>query len=125
MNEFSASLTKAKVCYWTLGAIFWYDELVDNSELRENSILFTLALSAAAQHLIHAAFNHYTYCEKARTSWGLSYQWEEWKAAFKEAEIFKNVRARNDAGSAVVAMDMAWRLYSSPQMKGERQISTR
>ena len=75
-----------------------------------------LALSAAAQHMIHAALNVYTYSEKSRTSWGLSYRWEGWKAVLKEAETVKNVKARNDALSAVVAMDAAERLH---KMKGE------
>lgn len=108
-----------------LDATFLCDELVDNFELREKPILFALALSTAAQHLIPTALDLYTCCEKARTSWSLSYQCKERKAAFKEAKTVKNVRARNDAGSAAIAMDTAEGLYLSLQMKGEREMSTR
>ena len=54
--------------------------------LRKDPTLFTVALSAASQHMIHAALNLYTFCERSRTCFGLTYRWEDWKAVFKEAE---------------------------------------
>ena len=111
INEFCAHLTAAEVCDWSHGATLLCDDLLDNSDLRKEPILFALALSAAAQHMIHAALNVYTFCELARTSWKLTYRWDEWKTMFKAAEIVGSVEAKNDALSAAVAMDTADRLY--------------
>lgn len=59
------------------------DDLLDNPKLHENPTLFALALSAAAQHTIHATLNVHAYCEKARTSWGRTYRWGNWKLLLK------------------------------------------
>ena len=85
INEFSARLTKANLCDWTHKATFLLDDLLDNLELRENAILFSVALSAAAQYILHAAFNVLTFCKKHRGYQGQKFRWEEWKAIFKEA----------------------------------------
>ena len=61
LNKFLARLTKANICDWSPNASVLCDELLDNLELRENPILFANALSAAAQFMIHAALNVYTY----------------------------------------------------------------
>lgn len=65
------------------------DDLLDNPKLHENPTLFALALSAAAQHMIHAILNVHAYCEKARTSWGRTYRWENWKLLLKWPRLSK------------------------------------
>lgn len=74
INEFCAHLTTAEVCDWSHGATLLYDVLLDNQNLREEPILFAVAVSAAAKHMIHAASNVYTFCELAWTSWNLTYR---------------------------------------------------
>ena len=118
INEFTARLTKADLCDWTHNAIFLFDDLLDKHKLRENPVLFSVTLSAAAQHMVHAAFNVLSFC-KYHGCQGQKYRWEEWKAVFKEAGTVENIRTRNDALSAVVAMDSAEQLYKSLQMKGK------
>lgn len=61
INEFTARLTKAD---WTHNAIFSFDDLLDKLILRENPILFLVALYAAAQYMLHAAFNVLAFCKK-------------------------------------------------------------
>lgn len=124
INEICAHLTTAKVCDWSDNATFLCDDLLNNPTLREKPILFTLALSTAAQHMIHTTSNVYTFCKRARTNWGLTYRWKEWKAIFKEAETVENVKARNGALSAAVAMDKAERLYNHVPVKRERRMTT-
>lgn len=77
LNEFSARLTKANVCNWSHNATFLCDELLENPEIRENPILFAVALSAAAQPMLHTALNVYNFCKRHRTSRGHAYRWEE------------------------------------------------
>lgn len=68
----------------------------------KNHTLFAVALSAAAQHMIHAAPSLYT----------------------ENAETVVNIKARNDTLSAVVAIDMAERPYDSRQMTKEGETTT-
>ena len=119
INEFTARLTKADVCDWTHNATFLFDDLLDKPELRENPILFSVTLSAAAQYMAHAAFNVLSLCMKYCGCQGQKYRWKEWIIVFKEAGTVENIRTRNDALSAVVAMDSAEQLYKSLQMKGK------
>lgn len=114
----------ASVRDWSHGATLLCDDLLDNLDLRWNPTLFALALSAAAQHMIHAASNVYTLCKRARTRWNLTYPWEEWKAMFQEAETVENVALRNDALSAAIAMVTAERLHDHLPMERERRINT-
>lgn len=125
INEFCAHLTKAEVCDWSHGATLLCDVLLDNPNLREEPILFAVALSAAAQHMIHAASNVYTFCELARTSWNLTYRWDEWKAMFKAAETVESMEAKSDVLAAVVEMDKAERLYKHRLIWRERGMTTR
>lgn len=96
-------------------------------KLRENPTLFAVALAAAAQHIIDAALKFYTFCKKQRTFTGLEYRSEDWKAVVKEAKTIVNIKARNDALAAVVAVDKAEQLYTSSQVpvKGEGATTQR
>lgn len=60
--------------------------------------------------MVHAAFNVLAFCKEHSGCQGQKYRWEEWKAV-------ENIKARNDALSAVVAMDTAEQLYNSFPMK--------
>lgn len=83
-------------------------------KIRKSPDLFAVTLSAAAQYMIYAAFNLYTFCKtNLMIGTELEYRWEDWKAVFKEAETIQNIEARNDALDAVVAMNMAEELYNS------------
>ena len=143
MNEFTARLTKANICDWTHKAATLCNSLLEDHKLGENPekfnvvlsritqtirkdpTLFALALSAASQHMIHAALDLYTFCERSRTCFGRTYRWEDWKAVFQEAETIENAQARKDALSAVVSMNTAERIHNSRQTSGERQMVTR
>lgn len=94
-------------------------------KLRRSPILFAVALSAAAQYMIPAASNVYAHCEKSRTCFGQTYRWEDWKAVFKQAGSVENVKARNDALSAAVAMDTAERLFKSCNESEGKQLTIR
>lgn len=140
LNEFCARLTKADICDESKNAANLCNSLLENHKLDENSTnfdfalsdiaqtlrkhppMFATAISAAAQYMIHAALNLYTFCEGCRTPDSyLVCHWDDWKTVFKEASTIENIQARNDAHSAVVAMDSAERLYISSQMQ---QITT-
>lgn len=118
IKVFTACLTKVDVCGWTHNAIFLFDDLLDKLKLRENPILFLVALSAAAQYMSHAAFNVLAFWKKYSECHGQKYRLEEWKAVFKEAGTVENIKARNEVLSAVVAMDTAEQFYNSYPMKG-------
>lgn len=92
--------------------------------IRKDPILFALALSAASQHMIYAALDLYTFCERSRTCFGRTYRWDDWKAVFQEAETIENAPARKDALSAVLSMNTAERIHNSRQTSGERQVVT-
>lgn len=107
VNEFYARLTKANVSDWTYNDVilchghsedhklgknpsdYDVDLLKLAQKFHKNHTLFTVALSAAAQHMIHAALSLYT----------------------EKAETVENIKARNDTLSAVVAIDIAERPY--------------
>lgn len=86
--------------------------------------MFAGALSAAAQHIIHAGLNLYTFCKTRRTYTGLEYRWEDWMAVFKESKTIEKIKARKDALAAVAAMDMAERLYTFCQVPEKSQMTT-
>lgn len=121
-DEFSARLTKANVCNWSHNATFLCDGLL---EIRENPTLFAAALSAPAQPMLHTALNVYSFCKTHRTSRGQAYRWGEWKTVFKEADTVENVEARNDAVSAVVAVETAKRAHNSIKKQGKRHMIAR
>ena len=125
LNEFAARLTKANICDWTHNASFLCDELLDDPKLRENPLWFAIAVSAAAQHMIHAGLNVYIFSKTQRTYCGKKYRWGEWKTVFKGAEAIENVQASNDALCAGKAMDTAERIYNSLQEQANRKIATR
>lgn len=139
LNEFDARLTEVNVCYEVYNAADLCNSLLKDhklgkdpiesdvllskmaKKLRENPTLFAVASAAAAQHIILAALKFYTFCKKHRTFTGLEYRSEDWKAVVKEAKTIVNIKARNDALAAVVAVDKAEQLYTSSQVpaKGE------
>ena len=125
ISEFAARLTKANICDWSLNASVLCDELLENPELRENPIWFAIALSAAAQFMIHAALNVYTFSKTQRTYCGKTFRWGEWEAVFKGSEAVDNVQARNDALCAAKAMDTAERIYNSLQAQANRKMTAR
>lgn len=125
LNEFAARLTKANICDWAPNASVLCDELLDDAELRENPFCFAIALSAAAQFMIRAGSNVYTFSKTQRTYCGKKFRWGEWKTVFKGAEAVENVQARNDALCAAKAMDTAERIYNSLQEQANRKIATR
>lgn len=111
-NEFSARLTAADVSDWSQRCAILCNTLLEDPDLcenpthfgislsetvwkiRKNPTLLAVALSAAAQHLIHAALNLYTFCQRARTRDGLIFRWEDWKTEFKKVEADTLVFAR-------------------------------
>lgn len=125
LNEFAARLTKANICDCAPNASILCDELLDDPQLRENPFWFAIALSAAAQLMIHAGLNVYIFSKTQRTYCGKKYRWGEWKTLFKGADAVENVLARNDALCAGKAMDTAERIYDSLQEQANRKIATR
>ena len=125
LNEFAARLTKANICDWAPNASVLSDELLDDSGLRENPFWFAIALSAAAQFMIHAGLNIYIFCKPRRAYGGKVFHWGEWKTVFKGAEAVENVQARNNARCAAKAMDTAERIYNSLQAQAKRKIAAR
>lgn len=147
LNRFCARLSKANVQDWAYESTHLLNSLLEDRILRENPIefdvesantaqqirndpaLFAVALSAAAQHMIYAALNLYTFCKTRRTQAGrtcmigLEFRWEHWKVVFKEAKTIQNIEAGNDALAAVIAMDMAEELYNSRQTSEEEEIA--
>lgn len=121
LNEFAARLTKANICDWAPNASLLCDELLDDAELRENPFWFAIALSAAAQFMIHAGLNVYIFSKTQRTYCGKNFRWGEWKTVFRGAEAVENVQARNDALCAAKAMDTAERIYNSLQEQANRK----
>ena len=125
LNEFAARLTKANICNWAPNALVLCDELLEDSGLRENPFRFAIALSAAAQFMIHAGLNIYIFSKPQCTYGGKASRWGEWKTVFKGAEAVENVQARNDARCAAKAMDTAERIYNSLKAQAKRKIATR
>lgn len=54
---------------------------------------------------------------------GHTYCWEDWKAVFKQVGSVENVKARNNALCATVAMDTAKRLFNSCKELEEKQLT--
>lgn len=125
LNEFAARLTKANICDWAPNASLLCDELLDEPELRVNPSWFAIALSAAAQFMIHAGLNVYIFFKTQRSYCGNTFRWGEWKTVFRGAEAVENDQARNDALCAAKAMDSVERIYNSLQAQANRKIATR
>ena len=69
INVFSARLTALNVADSSPQVGILCDRFLEEDEVRENPVLFDLAVSAAAQRMIYAASHVYRSCEKIRT-WG-------------------------------------------------------
>lgn len=147
LNRFCARLSKANVQDWAYESTHLLNSLLEEEilrnspikfeveladtaqQIRNNPAFFAVALSAAAQHMIYAALNLYTFCKKRRLQCGrtceigLEFRWEDWKVVFKEAKTTQNIEARNDALAAVIAMDMAEEFYNSRQTSEEGEIA--
>lgn len=85
LNEFCTRLTKVNICDESKNAINLCNSLLEDYKLDKNSTdydyilsditekirkhpnLIAIILSAAAQYIIHAALNVYTFCERCRT----------------------------------------------------------
>ncbi len=94
-------------------------------KLQSNPILFAVALSAAAQYMILAASKVYASCEKNHICCGQIHRWEDWKAVFKQARSVEHIKARNDALSAAISMDMAEQLFNSLKESEEKPLTSR
>lgn len=94
-------------------------------KLQSNPILFAVALSAAAQYMILATSKVNASCEKNHVCCGQIHRWEDWKAVFKQAGSVENIKARNDALSAAIAMDMAEQFFNSLKDSEEKPLTSR
>lgn len=104
INVLFARLIRARVCDFRFEARERCNFFVNNTSIRSSPVLFSLALSAAAQYIIYSGSEVYEYCNM--TSGNARCEWMSWKEAFTSAE--KNgtlsLEALAHAGLALRAM---------------------
>lgn len=83
-NVFSTPLTALNVVDSTPQFGTLCDMFLEEGIVRENPVLFDLAVSAAAQH----RFPQHRDCDKVRT-WGYTVHWREWKEVFKNSVSYQ------------------------------------
>lgn len=112
INAFSARLTALNVVDSPLQVNTLCNMFLKEGEVREQPVLFDLAVSAAAQHLIHSASHVYR-------TFGLEVDWQIWKEGFQNSLLVtKDPQVKKYAQLAVAAMQLAEEKWEkSPRQK--------
>lgn len=117
INALFARLTRARVCDFQSEARERCNFLVNNTSIRSSPVLFSLALCAAAQHIIYSGSEVYEYSNI--TSENGHCEWMSWKEAFISAEKngTLNIEAHAHARLALRAMTKVEMNNAIPKMQ--------
>ena len=91
---------------------------LEEGKFQAQPVLFDIAVSAAAQHMIHSASYVYRTCEKAHAI-GFLFDWQLWKEGFKNSLLVtKDPQVKKYAQLAVAGMQLAeWKWKKSQRQK--------
>lgn len=85
------------------------DSFIQNNDVRQNTLIFNISVSAAAQYTINSASKVFEFCKQEPTLLLRHLGWKKWKAGFKEAQTCPLIDAsgKKYAKLAVAGMNRA------------------
>lgn len=114
-----ARLTSVNTCsvgYMVVGERC--DAIINDDEVRSNRVIFNVAVSAAAQHMIYSALQILKYHLEDPVHYYGFKGWQEWKMGYNDSQTNPLIAAsaKKDAKLAVVAMNQAELIWKQRQM---------
>ena len=110
LHAFIARLRSVNTCVIWVGDM--YNAVMNDDRIRKNRFIFSVIISATAQHMIYSA-SHILEFQMEHPSYHEGFfGWQKWKVGFEEAQTLTlTARAKKDTKLAVAAMneaELAW-----------------
>ena len=110
LNAFLARLSSVNTCIVGVQRIqYLCESFIEDNDVRENPVIFNVAVSGAAQYMIYSAYEVLEFYKQNPTHFHGHLGWQKWKEGFKEVQTNPLIDAsgKKNAELAVAAMNEA------------------